>query len=88
MGRKPAKPKIEFEIPMINSAEELDFNKRFSKKLLGLDLEEAETRASKCGLLCRTIEKDGRSMGEDGNLDVRRLNFIVRQGKVIDVSVG
>ena len=88
LGRRPAKPKIEFELPTVNSAEELDYNRKFSKKLLGLDLEEAEIRASKIGLLYRTIERDGRTLGEDGTLDVRRLNFIVRQGKVIDVSVG
>jgi hypothetical protein len=98
LGRKPAKysidldedldPEQEPEPTMVNSAEELNYNKKFSKKLLGVPLQEAERLVAKVGLCHRIVEEDGRKLCEDGNLDVRRINFIVKRGTVIDVSVG
>jgi hypothetical protein len=73
---------------MINSAEELSYNKKFAKKLFGMKLAEAEHLVEREGLVSRVGELDGVSYNLGREVNVRRINLVVRKGQVIDASVG
>ncbi len=55
---------------------------------VGMSLEEAKTRADQAGIANRVVEQDGEKMMVTQDHRPERLNFAVKDGKIIRVTKG